>query len=190
MISPTLKITLKISSFTTSSLSLRLYLPSMSTKGLDPIISLLAPEETLILGHTEDSNPISSGEANLLSAAKTLSKLPDSSWLHLATIESRPVFVLSYPIDQGHIVFLTFPSSTSIRQLEEKLALLRDARGNQAPDPSAGIALELTTDDLKTKHTSQPGQDAFLSIFSELNKSTAQASPTSPNLSDTQPISL
>lgn len=162
----------------------------MGTKGLDPIISLLAPEETLILGHTEDSNPISSGEANLLSAAKTLSKLPDSSWLHLATIESRPVFVLSYPIDQGHIVFLTFPSSTSIRQLEEKLVLLQNSLDDQNFDPITEVLQDLSTSDLKTSHSHQAKPDDFLSIVSDLEASAVKAYPTTLNLGDTQPISI
>lgn len=87
-------------------------------------------------------------------------------------------------------MYLTFPSTTRIRELEEKLVLLKDALNNRTADQSADIALELTADDLKIRHAHLPDQDGFLSIFSDLEKSVAKISQKTLNEGDTQPISL
>ncbi len=87
-------------------------------------------------------------------------------------------------------MYLTFPSTTRIRELEEKLVLLKDALNNRTADQSADIALELTADDLKIRHAHLPDQDGFLSIFSDLEKSVAKISHKTLNEGDTQPISL
>jgi len=162
----------------------------MSAIEFGPIVSALAPEEIVILEHTQDVGSIDNEEKALLKYSKTLSELPPSSWLHLAKIDDAPVFVLSCPIDQDQAMFLTFPSTTRIRELEEKLVLLKDALNNRTADQSADIALELTADDLKIRHAHLPDQDGFLSIFSDLEKSVAKISHKTLNEGDTQPISL
>jgi len=162
----------------------------MSAIEFGPIVSALAPEEIVILEHTQDVGSIDNEEKALLKYSKTLSKLPPSSWLHLAKIDDKPVFVLSCPIDQDQAMYLTFPSTTRIRELEEKLVLLKDALNNRTADQSADIALELTADDLKIRHAHLPDQDGFLSIFSDLEKSVAKISQKTLNEGDTQPISL
>lgn len=160
---------------------------------LDRAFILLAPDEVLIFDDDQgliSSDPVKECDSDLVKYAQTLSKLPDSSWLHLATIENQPVFVLSCPISQNQTAFLTFPSATRISCLEEKRVLLQNSLSNQAPDPTTVILQDLTTSDLKAGTIPQPEQDDFLSIFSDLDKSAIKTYPTMVNQGGTQPIYL
>ncbi len=160
---------------------------------VDRAFTLLAPDEVLIFDHDQGlllSYPVKECDSNLFEFAKKLSELPNPSWLHLATIDNQPVFVLSCSIDKNQIAFLTYPSTTRISQLEEKLVLLQNSLSNQTPDPLTAILQDLTTSDLKTGTVHQSKQDDFLSIFTDLERSAIKTYPTPPNLGDTQPISI
>ena len=177
----------------------RLYLIQMSkiagisASVLDRAFTLLEPDEVFLVDRDQHSislDPAEKGDSNLIKLAKTCSKLPESFWLHLASIENQPVLVLSCAVDQNQTAFLTFPSTTRISHLEEKLVLLQDIVSNQTPDQTTAILQDLTTSDLKTGTSHHPEQDDFLSIFAELKKSVIKTNPTPPNEGDTQPIRL
>ena len=165
----------------------------ISASVLDRAFTLLAPDEVFLVNRDLDSislDPSEKGNSTLIKLAKTFSKLPESSWLHLAQFENQPVFVLSYAISQNQTAFLTFPSTTRISHLEEKLTLLQYSLSDQNTDPTSAILQDLTTSDLKPGTLHYPEQDDFLSIFAELKKSVIKTSPTPPNQGDTQPIRL
>ena len=160
---------------------------------IDRLSTLLNPENFLIFDHEQGvvlASPAEKYDSNLFDFAKKLSVLPNLAWLHLVTFEEKPVFVLSYPINQNQIAFLTYPSTTRICQMEENLVLLQKSLSNQTPDQTTTILQDLTTSDLKTGTSHHPEQDDFLSIFAELKKSVIKTSPTPPNQGDTQPIRL
>lgn len=159
----------------------------------DQVFTLLAPEQCIIVDHDQgliSVNPAEKFDPDLFNYTKMLSKLPERAWLHLATLEDQPVFVLSCEIDQNQTAFLTFPSTTRISQLEEKRLLLQNALNGQSADPVIDLLQDLTSSDLKASRNRQPEQDGFLSIFSDLENSATKSSPNPPNLGDTQPISL
>ena len=168
----------------------RLYLSPMSMIRLGPIVSLLAPEEVFVLEHTQESLSTSSGEQALLQSAKTLFKLPETSWLHLSIVDNQPVFIMRKKYSPDETIFLSFPSTMRISELQAKFALLNDCLVNPTPDPSADLLQELTTTDLKTSPSLLPKQDDLLSIVSDLEASAVKAYPTILNLGDTQPISI
>lgn len=160
---------------------------------IDRLSTLLNPENFLIFDHEQgvvSASPAEKYDSNLFDFAKKLSVLPNLAWLHLVTFEEKPVFVLSYPINQNQIAFLTYPSTTRICQMEENLVLLQKSLSNQTPDQITSIVLGLTVSDLKTDTIPHPRQDEFLSIFSDLDKFVIKTYPTPPNLGDTQPISI
>ena len=159
----------------------------------DVFFNMLAPGNILILHRDEvlftSCHPENCG-ANFLKTVQTLSKLSDASWLHLSTIDSQPVFILSRKLCQEKTVFLSFPSTMRICELEEKLASFEVNLSTQPADLSTEIVRELTVSDLKMSKPVQQQQDDFLSIFSDLDKSSAHPETVKPNLGDTQPIAL
>lgn len=165
----------------------------ISTSVLDRAFTLLAPDEVFLVNRDLDSislDPSEKGNSTLIKLAKTFSKLPESSWLHLAQFENQPVFVLSYAISQNQTALLTFPSATRISHLEEKLILLQNSLSDQTPDQTTTILQDLTTSDLKASRNPQPELDDILSILAEVDESATKPTPNAPNQGDTQPISL
>lgn len=159
----------------------------------DQIFCILNPNDFLIVGLDQDTfsvYPEEKGDSNLLRFAKIFSGLPVSSWLHLVTLENQPIFVLSYAIDQNQTAFLTYPSTTRIRQLEERLVLLQKTVNQQPTDPRLKILQELTTSDLKIGSVEHSKHDDFLAIFTDLEKSYAKKDTNILNQGDTQPITL
>lgn len=144
----------------------------------------------MILEQANGTGSDMAGEPLLVKTAQSLTKLPESSWLHLMSIDNRPVFILSQKLSADETLFLSFPSTMRITELEAKLTSLTDMLKDQKADPSNAILQDLTSTDLKTSHSHQPKQDNFLSIFTDLDKSTIKTYSTPPNLGDTQPISI
>jgi len=159
----------------------------------DQVFTLLAPERCIIIDHDQglvSASPAEKFDPDFFNYAKMLSKLPESAWLHLVTLEDQPIFILSYEIDQNQTAFLTFPSTMRISQMEEKQLLLQNTLNGQTTDPVIDLLQGLTTSDLKASRNRQPEQDGFLSIFSDLENSATKSRPNPPNQGDTQPISL
>ena len=159
----------------------------------DQVFSLLAPDQCIIIDHDQglvSANPAEKFDPDLFNYANMLSKLLEPSWLHLVTLEDQTVFVLSCEIDQNQTAFLTFPSTTRITQMEEKLLLLQNALNGQSADPVIDLLQDLTTSDLKASRNPQPEPDDILSILAEVDESATKPYLKPSNQGDTQPISL
>lgn len=163
------------------------------TKMLESFFSDLSPEHAFLLSAGEIIYPQTAAPSmgqKLLEVARILSKLPDPSWLHLCNLDNEAVYVVIQTIDQDERLFLTFPSSTRISQLEEKLVVLKQRLGSQKAEPLREMLEELGAADLKSELPAPTRSDALLSLLSDFDTSAPQADQNQTSQGDTQPVTL
>ena len=162
-------------------------------KMLESFFSDLSPEHALILAPDKvvfSSTPVTAADQKLLASVRILSNLPAPSWLHLCDINKQFFFVITQRVDQDERLFLTFPSSTRISQLEEKLVVLKQRLGSQKAEPLREMLEELGAADLKSELPAPTRSDALLSLLSDFDTSAPQADQNQTSQGDTQPVTL
>ena len=138
------------------------------TNILESLFSDLSPEHALILAADKvvfSSTPVTAADQKLLASVRILSNLPAPSWLQLCDINKQSFFVITQRVDQDETLFLAFSLSTRIRELEEKLVVLKQHLGGQKTDPLSEMLEELGAAGLKSEIPTPTRSDDLLSVF-------------------------